>query len=74
VTNCTFSLSPNGAGGTMQLSSGWINNVLSRLDPSSRAYQAIEPAQASGKLITAVAGVDKATGQVIAVPIKVTDH
>jgi filamentous hemagglutinin len=71
VTNGTFTLSPDAAGGNMQLSNGWISSVLNNLDPSSPAYKAITQAQASGKLTTAVAGVNKATGQVIAVPVKI---
>lgn len=71
ITNGSFSLSASGAGGNMQLSNGWIDSVLSRLDSTSPAYQAIEQARATGKLITAVAGVDKSTGQVVAVPVKI---
>nr|WP_235513426.1 hemagglutinin repeat-containing protein [Burkholderia pseudomallei] len=71
ITNGSFSLSANGAGGNMQLSNGWIDSVLNRLDSTSPAYQAIEQARATGKLITAVAGVDRSTGQVIAVPVKI---
>ena len=71
INNGTFKLSPDGAGGNMQLSKEWIDAVLNKLDPMSPAYQAIERAQATGTLTTAIAGVDKTTGQIIAVPVKI---
>jgi filamentous hemagglutinin len=74
INNGTFTLSPTGSGGNMQLSSAWIDSVLSKLDPTSPAYEAIEHARATGTLTTAVAGVDKSTGRVIAVPVKVNSH
>ncbi len=70
ITNGSFSLS-TGAGGNLQLSRGWIDAVMSKLDPTSPAYQAIENARFNGTLNTVVAGVDKDSGQVIAVPVKV---
>lgn len=70
MTNGTFSLS-EGAGGAMQLSQSWINNVLGQLDSSSEAYQAIVRAVKNNSLSTAVVGVNRSTGQLIGVPIKV---
>ena len=74
INNGAFTLSPTGSGGNMQLSSGWIDSVLSKLDPTSPASEAIERARATGSLTTAVAGVDRSTGRVIAVPVKVNSH
>ena len=74
INNGAFTLSANGAGGSMQLSDNWVDTVLSKLDPSSPAYRAVFNARNNGTLTTAVAGVDKGTGKVIAVPVKVQAH
>lgn len=49
-----------------------MTSVLGNLDPASPAYQAVLKAQANGTLTTAVAGVNRTTGQVIAVPVKIS--
>ncbi|WP_202594232.1 hypothetical protein, partial [Frateuria defendens] len=69
INNGTFSLSQT-TSGDMQLSSGWIQSVMDRLDKTSPAYKAISQAQEDGTLTTAVVGVNKNTGQLIGVPVK----
>ena len=64
-------LSPNGAGGTTQLSDAWVSNVLLRLDPGSPAYRAVFAADQSNSLVTAVGGVNRTTGQLVVVPVRV---
>jgi filamentous hemagglutinin len=71
INNGAFTLSPDAAGGNMQLSDGWIRTVLRKLDPTSPSYKAVWSAWNNGTLTTAVAGVDRATGRVIAVPVKI---
>ena len=73
MDNFTTKLS-KGAGGEVQLSGGWVDNVIENLKAAGAgrdAITAIESAQKSGKLTTAVIAVDKATQKIIAVPVKV---
>jgi filamentous hemagglutinin len=60
-----------GAGGELQLSAGWIDAVMGRIQQGSEAWLAIDAARTSGTIRTAVAGVDKATGNLVIVPVKV---
>jgi filamentous hemagglutinin len=70
MTNGTFALGQT-ADGSLQLSPNWIEQVMSNLDRTSPAYIAIEQARESGTLSTAVLGVNKSTGQLIGVPVKI---
>lgn len=64
-------LSTSGAGQTTQLSEEWIANVLDRLPKDSAARKAVADAQMNGKLITAVGGVNRNTGELVVVPVAV---
>ena len=57
IKNGGFKLSQV-ASGSVQLDSGWISQVMGNIDPTSAAYKAIEQAQVTGNLRTAVAGFD----------------
>ena len=68
------SLSGNGAGGSNQLSLGWVEEVIRRIridNPSSPAIAAIRRAQDSGALTTAVGGVNRTTGELLVLPVTV---
>lgn len=67
----SFSLSTDGAGGNTQLSAGWTNAVLRRLDQSSDAYKAVDAAAKNNTLVTAVGGVNKTTGELVVLPVTV---
>lgn len=54
-----------------QLSSSWINATLDNLPSNSPARIAITTARNNGQLFTAVAGVNKVTGNLVIVPVKV---
>lgn len=62
-------LSSSGAGDTTQLTNEWIRNVLRNLPSGSDARKAIIEAQEAGKLVTAVGGVNRNTGQLVVFPI-----
>jgi hypothetical protein len=70
IVNGSTSLS-EGAGGEMQLTRPWIDNVLLNIpDKTSPAYQAVKSALDNGTLVKGVAGVDRTTGQLTIVRIK----
>lgn len=69
ITNGSTSLSPDGAGGTMQMSDAWVRQVLNNLDPTSSAYRAVNNALNNGTLVKGVIGVDRATGQVVMIRV-----
>jgi filamentous hemagglutinin len=70
IANGSTALS-EGAGGAMQLTRPWIENVLDNIvDKTSPAYQAVRTALENGTLVKGVAGVDRATGQVAIVRVK----
>ncbi|WP_235212518.1 filamentous hemagglutinin N-terminal domain-containing protein [Burkholderia pyrrocinia] len=54
-----------------QLSSSWINATLDNLPANSPARIAVTNARNNGQLFTAVAGVNKVTGNLVIVPVKV---
>ncbi|GHD57861.1 hemagglutinin repeat-containing protein [Jeongeupia chitinilytica] len=76
-------LEMNAAGGYPQLSDEWVNQVLRNLDVAAakasfsdkaeifRTINLVKDAMLDGKLKTAVIAVDKTTGNVMAVPVKV---
>lgn len=59
------------AGGNTQLSEAWVQAVLNKLDKNDPAAKAVQQAFNTGKLKTAVTGVDRATGQAVIIPVKV---
>lgn len=59
-----------GAEDNLQLSNDWIKTVLNELDKNSPAYKAVTTARESGNLMTVVAGVNRNTGQIIFLPVK----
>ena len=71
MTNGAFSLSSQAAGNSTQLSEAWVKNVLARLPDGSPAKDAVSRALQSNTLQTAVGGINKATGAVVVVPVKV---
>ena len=71
IANGTVKLSSNAAGGNTQLSEAWVAAVLKELSPNDPARLAIEQARRSGKLQTAVTGVDRVTGQAVIIPVSV---
>lgn len=68
INNGSVRLGTTQAG--MQLSPNWIESALENLPDGSPARSAITNAQRNGTLYTAVAGVDKATGKLVVVPVK----
>lgn len=66
----TFSISLEGAGKNAQLSDNWIKAVAGRLKNKELGKKLIENVD-RGVIETGVIGVDKASGKVILVPIKV---
>ena len=70
MTNGTIQLS-RGAGDNIQLTDKWVATVLDRLPINSPARLAIEKARRAQSLITAVGGVDRATGQVVITRVQV---
>ncbi len=71
ITNGTVKLSSNAAGGNTQLSDAWINKVLDNLPLNDPAGIAIQKAKDSGKLKTAVTGIDRSTGKAVIIPVNV---
>jgi filamentous hemagglutinin len=59
-----------GLGQAQQLSPAWINYVTNQLPIGSPARLAVELANRNGTLVTAVGGVNKATGKAVVVPIR----
>jgi hypothetical protein len=70
ISNGTVKLASNGAGGAVQLSDSWVENVMKNLDVGSPAYQAVDKAISNGTLVRAVAGVDRSTGKLVVVRVK----
>ena len=70
MPNGMFQLS-YGAGGKVQLTDEWISAVLDKLPENSPARVAIETAIDDGKLVTAVGGVYRVTGEVVVTPVEV---
>jgi filamentous hemagglutinin len=66
-----FKLTSDAAGGAVQLSDQWIQNVLLRLPSDDPAKIAVQAAIRAGTLQVAVAGVNKSTGALTIVPIVV---
>ncbi len=53
----------------VQLDKRWIDEKLTKMDPSSEAFQAIVTARAEGNLKKGVAGLDKSSGEFKIIPI-----
>lgn len=70
ISNGTVQLNPNGAGGYTQMSREWIEQVIARL-PNGSTKTAIQEAERTGKLKTAVTGVDRQTGKAVILPVEV---
>ena len=71
-TNGAIQVSSKGAGDTNQLSSKWINAVLSELSENDPTKLAIKNAEKNGKSIkTIIAGVDKSNGKVVLLPVRI---
>ena len=71
ITNGTVKLSPNAAKGNTQLSKEWALAVIDNLDPNDPSKLVISNAIKTGKLKTAVTGIDRATGQAVIIPVHV---
>ena len=71
ITNGTVKLESKAAGGNTQLSEAWVQAVLNKLDKNDPAAKAVQQAFDTGKLKTAVTGVDRATGQAVIIPVHV---
>ena len=65
-------VSNKGVGGTRQMSLNWVDNVLNKLEDGNPVKHTIENAKNSGKLNTRLVGVDKKTGELIFVPVRIT--
>ena len=65
-------VSNKGVGGTRQMSPDWIDNVLNKLEDGNPVKHTIKNAKNSGKLNTGLVGVDKKTGELIFVPVRIT--
>ena len=66
-------VSNKGAGRARQMSPNWVNNVLNKLENNNPIKHTIENAKNSGKLNTGLVGVDKKTGELIFVPVRITN-
>jgi filamentous hemagglutinin len=67
-------LSNQGAGGTNQLSPGWVDEVIKNIrntNPGSPAIAAIQAARDTGTLSIGVGGVNRTTGQLLVLPVTV---
>ena len=62
-----------GAEGNIQLTEEWIRAVITRL-PVGPARTTVSAALNAGTLQTVIAGVDRKTGNVIAVPVQVPNR
>ena len=65
-------VSNKGAGWARQMSPNWVNNVLNKLENNNPVKHTIKNAKNSGKLNTGLVGVDKKTGELIFVPVRIT--
>ena len=63
-------VSTDAAGGTTQMSDAWVQEVLSKLDSTSDAYQAVDSAMNSGTLVKGIIGVDRASGNLTMFRVK----
>ncbi|MBB1534003.1 MULTISPECIES: hypothetical protein [Leptotrichia] len=54
------------------MSPNWVNNVLNKLENNNPVKHTIKNAKNSGKLNTGLVGVDKKTGELIFVPVRIT--
>lgn len=61
-----------GVGGTSQISPEWVDNVLNKLKNNNSVKYTIKNAKDSEKLNTGLVGVDKKTGELIFVPVRIT--
>jgi hypothetical protein len=66
-------VSNKGVGETRQMSPNWVNNVLNKLEDNNPVKHTIGNARDSGKLNTGLVGVDKKTGELIFVPVRITN-
>lgn len=66
-------VSNKGVGGARQMSPDWVRNVLNKLENNNPVKYTIKNAKNSGKLNTGLVGVDKKTGELIFIPIKITN-
>ena len=65
-------LSDNGAGGYRQLSQDWINEIVNnKLDRNNIARQIVEKAIKENNLNTGITGINRKTGELIIMPVKV---
>ena len=65
-------VSNKGVGGARQMSPDWVRNVLNKLENNNPVKYIIKNAKNSGKLNTGLVGVDKKTGELIFVPVRIT--
>ena len=63
-------LDPDAAGGFMQMSDDWVENVLDKLDRNSAAWKTVIAAEENGTLFKAVVGVDRVSGNLSLVRLK----
>lgn len=66
-------VSNKGVGGARQMSPDWVRNVLNKLENNNPVKYTIKNAKNSGKLNTGLVGVDKKTGELIFVPVRITN-
>ncbi|HGG9865981.1 TPA: VENN motif pre-toxin domain-containing protein, partial [Neisseria meningitidis] len=71
IRNGTVQLNPNGAGGYTQMSEDWIKQVITNLPDNHPTKNILREAVRSGKIKTAVTGVDRQTGKAVILPVKV---
>ncbi len=71
IRNGTVQLNPNGAGGYTQMSEDWIRQVITNLPDNHPTKNILREAVRSGKIKTAVTGVDRQTGKAVIIPVKV---
>ena len=65
-------VSNKGVGGARQMSPDQVRNVLNKLENNNPVKHTIKNAKNSGKLNTGLVGVDKKTGELIFVPVRIT--
>ncbi|WP_239384669.1 VENN motif pre-toxin domain-containing protein [Mannheimia massilioguelmaensis] len=70
IRNSTIQISSKGAGGTNQLSSDWITNVINQLPKNDAVRIAIEKSDPTS-IKTIVAGIDKSDRAIKLIPVKV---
>ena len=71
IKNGTVQLNSKGAGGFTQMSEPWIRQVINSLPDNDPTKKIIQEADFSGKLKTAVAGVDRQTGKAVILPVNI---